>query len=247
MSLLSLKNVSQQFVDNQGRLVHALKDINLDVNPGELVAIIGPSGCGKTTMLRIISGLAKPKTGRVVLKDHEVTKPGVHIGYVFQHGSLFPWETIKQNIGSGLKAVHGNDYDRSLVDKYLQLMGLSRFANAYPHQISGGMAQRAALARSIIMKPELLLLDEPMGALDAFTRADIQGVIYRIWHKSKMTMILVTHDINEAVYLSSRIVIMTPRPGRIKDVIQNNLKFPRDRNSDAFFKMSRQVRNELKF
>lgn len=248
MALLTLNHIYQKFIDvNRGQEIHALEDINLIIHSGELVSIIGPSGCGKTTMLRIISALAKPEHGSVTLEGEPITKPNVQIGYVFQHGSLFPWETIKENISSGLKAVHGKNYDHKLVDHYLKIMGLSQFANVYPHQISGGMMQRAALARSIVMNPKLLLLDEPMGALDAFTRADVQKVIYQMWRKTKTTMLLVTHDINEAVYLSSRIIVMTPRPGRIKEIMPNQVPYPRDRNSKEFFEMSRKVRQALEF
>ncbi|TAR48883.1 ABC transporter ATP-binding protein, partial [Lactiplantibacillus plantarum] len=155
--------------------------------------------------------------------------------------------TIKENISVGLKVTRGRHYDHQLVDHYIELMGLKGFENAYPHQVSGGMAQRAALARSIIMNPQLLLLDEPMGALDAFTRADIQNVIEQVWQQTQTTMILVTHDIDEAVYLSDRIIVMTPRPGRIKEIVTNPLPHPRSRLSVDFAEFRHRIQDKLNF
>ncbi|MCH4009612.1 ABC transporter ATP-binding protein [Companilactobacillus sp.] len=247
MVQLDIANVDRILHDNNGQKINVLQDINLNVGSGEFISIIGPSGCGKTTLLRLISGLDTPEHGQVTVDDKLVTQPDVSRGYVFQHGSLFPWETIRENISSGLKATHGKNYDRDLVDQYIDLMGLKGFENAYPHQVSGGMAQRAALARSIVLKPELLLLDEPMGALDAFTRADVQDVIQRVWKKTQTTMILVTHDIDEAIYLGTRIVVMTPRPGKIKEIVENPLDFPRERTSDEFLQFRREIQDKLNF
>ncbi|KRK98984.1 aliphatic sulfonates import atp-binding proteins sub [Secundilactobacillus odoratitofui DSM 19909 = JCM 15043] len=247
MSLLEVKAVNRILTDNNGQRVPVLNNINFDVEPGEFVSLIGPSGCGKTTLLRLISGLDQPESGTVKVNDKLVTKPDVSRGYVFQHGSLFPWFSIRDNISAGLRVTQGRHFDQALVDQYIDLMGLKGFESAFPHQVSGGMAQRAALARSIIMHPELLLLDEPMGALDAFTRADIQNVIYRVWQQTKTTMILVTHDIDEAVYLSNRIIVMTPRPGQIKEIVTNPLPYPRQRTSDEFLKFRQQIQDKLNF
>ncbi len=247
MVQLTVQNVNRILHDNAGQKINVLENINFGVHSGEFISIIGPSGCGKTTLLRLISGLDRPEAGAVKIDGQLVTHPDVSRGYVFQHGSLFPWETIRDNISSGLKAVHGRKYDHSLVEHYIELMGLKGFESAYPHQVSGGMAQRAALARSIILNPELLLLDEPMGALDAFTRADVQGVIHRVWQQTKTTMILVTHDIDEAIYLSTRIIVMTPRPGRIKEIVTNPLAFPRDRTGDQFLKFRQVIQDKLNF
>lgn len=247
MVQLSVQNVNRILHDNAGQRINVLEGINLSVGSGEFISIIGPSGCGKTTLLRLISGLDRPEEGKVTIDDQLITRPDVSRGYVFQHGSLFPWETIRENISSGLKAVHGRHYDKKLVDHYIELMGLKGFESAYPHQVSGGMAQRAALARSIVLRPELLLLDEPMGALDAFTRADVQDVIQRVWKQTKTTMILVTHDIDEAIYLGTRIVVMTPRPGRIKEIVSNPLTFPRDRTSNQFLEFRREIQDKLNF
>ncbi|AKP67493.1 ABC transporter ATP-binding protein [Companilactobacillus ginsenosidimutans] len=247
MAQLTIDNVNRILHDNNGQRINVLEDINFNVESGEFISIIGPSGCGKTTLLRLISGLDTPEQGQVTVDDKLITEPDVSRGYVFQHGSLFPWETIKENISSGLKAVDGHNYDKKLVNQYIELMGLKGFENAYPHQVSGGMAQRAALARSIVLKPELLLLDEPMGALDAFTRADVQDVIQRVWQQTKTTMILVTHDIDEAIYLGTRIIVMTPRPGRIKEIVTNPLEFPRNRTSDEFLQFRREIQDKLNF
>lgn len=247
MVQLAVENVDRVLDDNNGQKINVLEDINLNVGSGEFISIIGPSGCGKTTLLRLISGLDTPEKGRVEVDGNVIDQPDVSRGYVFQHGSLFPWETIKDNISSGLKATNGRNYDKKLVDHYIELMGLKGFENAYPHQVSGGMAQRAALARSIVLNPELLLLDEPMGALDAFTRADVQDVIQRVWKQTKTTMILVTHDIDEAIYLGTRIVVMTPRPGRIKEIVDNPLEFPRKRTSDEFLQFRREIQDKLNF
>lgn len=247
MVQLTVQNVNRVLHDNAGQRINVLEDINFNVNSGEFISIIGPSGCGKTTLLRLISGLDQPEEGQLTVDGKPITHPDVSRGYVFQHGSLFPWETIKENISSGLKAVYGRHYDKKLVDHYIDLMGLKGFESAYPHQVSGGMAQRAALARSIVLRPELLLLDEPMGALDAFTRADVQNVIQRVWKQTKTTMILVTHDIDEAIYLGTRIIVMTPRPGRIKEIVTNPLTFPRGRTSDDFLKFRRTIQDKLNF
>lgn len=247
MVQLAIKDVDRVLHDNNGQKINVLKDINLKVGSGEFISIIGPSGCGKTTLLRLISGLDTPENGQVSVDGKLITEPDVSRGYVFQHGSLFPWETIRENISSGLKAIHGYDYDHELVDQYIDLMGLKGFESAYPHQVSGGMAQRAALARSIVLKPELLLLDEPMGALDAFTRADVQDVIQKVWKQTKTTMILVTHDIDEAIYLGTQIVVMTPRPGKIKEIVDNPLDFPRNRTSDEFLNFRREIQDKLNF
>lgn len=244
--LMTINHINQKLPDNDGNLINILDDINFSVKKGEFVSVIGPSGCGKTTLLRMISGLAKPYSGTITMDGKTVTKPDISRGYVFQHDSLFPWETVQNNIASGLKVNH-RDKDLPLVKKYIKLMGLDGFEDAFPNQISGGMAQRAALARSLILRPEILLLDEPMGALDAFTRADIQKLIYQVWQQTKTSMVLITHDINEAVYLSQKIVIMTPRPGRVKKIIENPLPFPRNRESKEFVDFSQEVQSILNF
>lgn len=246
-STISIEHVSRHYVDNKGELIEVLNDIKANIKSGEFISIIGPSGCGKTTLLRLIAGLDQPQKGDIRINGKIINAPSSDLGYVFQRASLFPWETIKNNIASGLDATGNTDDKDKKITKYVHLMGLDGFENAFPHQISGGMTQRAALARSLIVDPEVLLLDEPLGALDAFTRTDIQRTISKIWQQTNKTMILVTHDVDEAIFLSDRIFVMTPRPGKIKAEVVNDLPFPRDRNSSDFFKIRKSLFEKLSF
>ena len=234
---LEIRDVNRVYTDSgnaQANGVEALQHVNLDVYEGEFVSIIGPSGCGKTTLLRLIGGLDLPQAGEILLHGKAITGPDPSRGYIFQQGGLFPFMTVEGNVASGLKARHLYGKKKQDVQKYIDLVGLTGFEKAYPHEISGGMAQRVAIARALINEPELLLLDEPMGALDSFTRADLQEKLLEIRQKSGATMILVTHDVDEAIYLSDRLVIMTPRPGRISEILEIDLPHPRDRGSEAF-------------
>lgn len=243
--ILRLEHIVRTYIDgddpNQATVVEALKDINLEVRRGEFLSIIGSSGCGKTTLLRLIGGLDQPQAGRVLLKDTPITGPDPQRGYVFQQGSLFPWLTVEQNIAAGLKARHVYREQKAKVADYIHLIGLDGFEKAFPHQISGGMAQRVAIARALINDPEVLLMDEPMGALDSFTRADLQNKLLEIRAENDATMILVTHDVDEAIYLSDRIVIMTPRPGKISEVMEVKLPHPRDRGGVEFTNLRREI------
>ena len=238
--ILRIEGVNRIYKDEESE-VTALSDINLEVKKGEFISIIGASGCGKTTLLRLIAGLDKPQSGELTLGGEKIVKADPKRGYVFQQGGLFNWLTVEQNIASGLKARHVYKEKKELIPEYIEMVGLAGFENSYPHQISGGMAQRVAIARALINEPELLLLDEPMGALDNFTRAALQDKILEIRANTGATMILVTHDIDEALYLSDRIVIMTPRPGRISEVIDVNLYHPRQRNASDYTRL----RNKL--
>ena len=238
--ILRIEGVNRIYKDEESE-VTALSDINLEVRKGEFISIIGASGCGKTTLLRLIAGLDKPQCGELTLGGEKIVKADPKRGYVFQQGGLFNWLTVEQNIASGLKARHIYKEKKELIPEYIEMVGLAGFENSYPHQISGGMAQRVAIARALINEPELLLLDEPMGALDNFTRAALQDKILEIRANTGATMILVTHDIDEALYLSDRIVIMTPRPGRISEVIDVNLYHPRQRNASDYTRL----RNKL--
>ena len=238
--ILKIEGVNRVYKDEESE-VTALSDINLEVRRGEFISIIGASGCGKTTLLRLIAGLDKPQSGELSLGGVKIEKADPKRGYVFQQGGLFSWLTVEQNIASGLKARHVYKEKKDMLPEYIEMVGLSGFENSYPHQISGGMAQRVAIARALINEPELLLLDEPMGALDNFTRAALQDKILEIRANTGATMILVTHDIDEALYLSDRIVIMTPRPGRISEVLDVNLHHPRQRNASDYTRL----RNKL--
>lgn len=238
--ILEICGVNRIYKDEENT-VEALQDINLSVKKGEFISIIGSSGCGKTTLLRLIAGLDKPQSGKLLLNGEEITAPDPHRGYVFQQGSLFQWLTVEQNIAAGLKARHIYKENKHRVAEYIDLIGLNGFEKAYPHQISGGMAQRVAIARALINNPEVLLLDEPMGALDSFTRADIQDKLLELRRSNNATMILVTHDVDEAIYLSDRIVIMTPRPGKISEILEVNMPHPRHRGGTDFLAIRRNI------
>jgi NitT/TauT family transport system ATP-binding protein/sulfonate transport system ATP-binding protein len=243
--ILKIDAVNRIYIDDKDHTVEALRDIHLAVRRGEFLSIIGSSGCGKTTLLRLIAGLDTPESGELVLDGEKITEPGPQRGYVFQQGSLFPWLTVEKNIASGLKARGIYKENKAEVARYIELIGLKGFAQAFPHQISGGMAQRVAIARALINNPAVLLLDEPMGALDSFTRADIQDKLLELWKKNRTTMILVTHDVDEAIYLSDRIVIMTPRPGEIKEIMAVNIPHPRHRGGVEFLSLRRDILEKL--
>jgi ABC-type nitrate/sulfonate/bicarbonate transport system ATPase subunit/flavin-dependent dehydrogenase len=232
--------------DNTGRTL-AIEGLSLGVAAGELVTFIGPSGCGKSTLLRLIAGLDAPDAGELWVGTERITSPSAERGLVFQDPNLFPWLTVRKNIQSGLVARGLIHQRRDEVDDFMRLVGLEAFANAYPHHLSGGMAQRAALARALINHPKVLLLDEPLGALDAFTRMRMQDEVLRLWQTRRTTMLLVTHDIDEAIYMSDRIVIMSPRPGRIERIISVTLARPRQRNSPEFLRLRGEILELLHF
>lgn len=240
-STITISGVDRVYTDADGVTVEALRGIDLDIRPGEFISLIGPSGCGKTTLLRLIAGLDKPQSGELSIDGRKIKGVDPERGYVFQQGSLFPWLNIEDNISYGLRARKLLKEKKNKVGEYISMVGLSGFEKVYPHQISGGMAQRVAIARALINEPKALLLDEPMGALDSFTRADLQDKLLELWKREGTTMILVTHDIDEAIYLSDRIVIMTPRPGKISRIIEVDLDRPRRRGSVDFNEMRRQI------
>lgn len=237
---LAIQDVSRTYMNNE-KTVEALKNIDFEIRQGEFVTIIGSSGCGKTTLLRLIAGLDQLSNGRIIFKEEKIQKTDYKRGYIFQQHNLFPWLTVEKNIAEGLKARHVYKQNKDKVYKYIDYVGLKGFEKSYPHQLSGGMAQRVAIARALINEPELLVLDEPMGALDSFTRADIQDKLLEIRNAEKLTMLLVTHDIDEAIYMSDRIIIMTPRPGRISEIIDVNIPHPRNRGGAEFLKLRRQL------
>lgn len=231
---ISVSGVEKRFTNPQGETVTALSDINLKIEPGSFVSLIGPSGCGKSTLLRLIAGLIHPDTGTLTLDDDMIAKPGSDRGFMFQEHTLFPWLNIYENVAFGLRA-RGIYRERAKdVQEIIELVGLAGFEKYYPHQLSGGMCQRASLARALVGRPKVLLLDEPLGALDAFTRMNMQDEILRIWKENDMTMVMVTHDVDEAIYLSDQIVVMTPRPGRITKTVNVGFSRPRARSSEEF-------------
>ncbi len=240
-SSINISGVDRIYTDTDGRNVQALKSVDLDIRAGEFISLIGPSGCGKTTLLRLIAGLDKPQNGKLSIDGRAITGVDPERGYVFQQGSLFPWLDIEHNISYGLRARGQLKQKKASVHEYISMVGLEGFEKSYPHQISGGMAQRVAIARALINEPKALLLDEPMGALDSFTRADFQDKLLELWKEQGTTMILVTHDIDEAIYLSDRIVIMTPRPGKISRVIDVPLPRPRHRGGVEFLALRREI------
>src|SRR5213596_2017992 len=238
-SSLRVRDVTKTFPapDDTAQRRLALDCVSLTLAAGELSSLVGPSGCGKSTLLRLIAGLDSPDSGELLVGSEPITSPNAERGLVFQDPNLFPWLTVRRNIQAGLVARGVLREKRDEVDQFMRLVGLEVFANAYPHHLSGGMAQRAALARALINHPKVLLLDEPLGALDAFTRMRMQDEVLRLWQARRTTMLLVTHDIDEAIYMSDRIMIMTSRPGKIERTISIALDRPRQRSSEDFLRL----------
>jgi NitT/TauT family transport system ATP-binding protein/sulfonate transport system ATP-binding protein len=244
---LLIRDVSKIYRTANGSTMLVLDGLSLALAPGELVSLIGPSGCGKSTLLRLIAGLDHPTHGERRLGSEPITAPSAERGLVFQDPNLFPWLTVRRNIEAGLVARGVLRRRRAEVDEYIRLVGLEAFANHYPHQLSGGMAQRAALARALINHPKVLLLDEPLGALDQFTRMRMQDEVLQLWQARRTTMLLVTHDIDEAVYMSDRIAILTQRPGRIERILDVTLERPRQRVSPQFVELRSAILEILHF
>jgi sulfonate transport system ATP-binding protein len=242
-TFLTIGGVRKTF-RHDGQPVTALDNIDLSLGQGQFLSIVGASGCGKSTLLRIIAGLETAYDGDVRLDGRPITGPGLDRGMVFQEHRLLPWLTVRENISFGLNNLPAEDVNRR-IDDHLELVGLSAFANAYPGQLSGGMAQRVAIARALANRPRVLLLDEPFGALDALTKIQLQEEVLRIWQAERMTMILVTHDIDEAIYLGDRVVVMSSRPGTIKRVLPVTMPRPRDRNSQDFLQLRRAIYQEF--
>ncbi|MFO1136913.1 MAG: ABC transporter ATP-binding protein [Rhodoblastus sp.] len=230
----AIENVSKRF-KARGVDVHALDSMNLSVAAGEFVCLVGPSGCGKSTLLDIMAGLAQPDSGRVLCDGQEVKGPGRHRLVMFQESALFPWLDVLGNVLFGLKLRGdlGKSERLDVAHRYLRLVGLEKFARANVHELSGGMKQRVAFARSLAPDPQVLLMDEPLAALDALTREQLYGDIQRIWAESGKTIIFVTHNVREAVCLGDRVVLLSPRPGRIREDFRIDLPRPRDINSVA--------------
>ncbi len=224
----------------------ALEDINLDIYDGEFVCLLGPSGCGKTTLLRMIGGLDVPTAGTVMIDGKIVDGPSPKMTMVFQEYSLFPWRTIESNVGFGLEMMGMKKEQRKVeVKKQLDLVDLTDFADSYPYELSGGMRQRAAVARALASDPAVMLMDEPFGALDAQTRNKMQNQLLDIWQSTKKTILFVTHSVDEAVYLSNRVVVLSPRPGRVHKIHTIDLPRPRDRTSTHFAQLRKDILAEI--
>ncbi|MBN2110740.1 MAG: ABC transporter ATP-binding protein [Methanosarcinaceae archaeon] len=242
MGRVSVRGVSRRFVKNGVSHTLALENIDLEIEDKEFVCFIGPSGCGKTTLLRIISGLDTPDGGDVFVSNEKITSPGPKRGMVFQEYSLFPWKTVMNNVIFG-PLMRGVKKEKAMeeAEKYLDLVELTQFKDSYPHELSGGMKQRVAIARALANEPEVLLMDEPFGSLDAQTRNSLQCELLKIWQKKHLTILFVTHSVDEAVFLADRIVMLTARPGRIKEITVVDIPRPRNRTSMEF----NQLRNHL--
>lgn len=229
MSFLEILDVHKTFVNDKGR-VQALAGVSLSVEKGELVVIIGPSGCGKTTLLQIVAGLEEPSKGEVRIAGQRVNKWGRDRTMIFQDYSLFPWLTVRGNVEFGLKMAGVRPEERlKIVDELIRKVGLEGSENLYPHELSGGMQQRVALARALAIDPAVLLMDEPFASVDALTRRELQAELVRLWSESRKTILFVTHSLREALILADRIVVMTPRPGRIKAIFTVDLPRPREK------------------
>ncbi|WP_398469244.1 ABC transporter ATP-binding protein [Tardiphaga sp.] len=251
MSKLVIENVSRVFPAVRGGTpTRALEPTNLNVADNDFVTILGPSGCGKSTLLRMVAGLDTPTTGRILLDGKSITGPGADRGMVFQSYTLFPWLTVAENIAFGLRERGVSQKERSnIAREWLDKVGLTSFANHFPKQLSGGMQQRTAIARALANDPKILLLDEPFGALDNQTRALMQELLLGIWERERKTVIFVTHDIEEAIFLASRTVVMSARPGRIKADIPVDLPHPRHytiKTSPAFSDLKARLTEEIR-
>jgi len=241
---VEIRGVSHAF-DLAGSRLPVLESINLSVAAGEFVALLGPSGCGKSTLLRLVSGLDQPSVGSITADGSLIDRPDPSRILVFQDPTLFPWAKVWNNVATGLDARHVLGEERWRVDAALELVGLSAFAGAYPHQLSGGMAQRAALARALVNDPALLLLDEPLGKLDSLTRLTLQVELVALWRRAGFTAILVTHDVEEALLLTSRVIVLTERPARIKAEFHVERPYPRHRDDPGLIALRRRILETL--
>lgn len=235
-------NDASKIYKNNNKEFKSLDNINLTIEKGEFICLLGPSGCGKSTLLNIIAGFDSPTNGEVFIDDKPVKEPSPNYVTIFQNYGLLPWRSVKKNVELGLEAKKVSKEERSkIADEYIELVCLTKFSKHHPSQLSGGMQQRVAIARALAVDPEIIFMDEPFGALDAMTRMSMQDEISNIWEQKKKTIIFVTHDIEEAVFLADRIVIMTPGPGKIKSIINVPMRRKRDRTSEEFLKIRDRV------
>ena len=245
---VKIDNVVKKFNGRGGEMI-ALNGVNLDIHENEFITVVGPSGCGKSTILNIIAGLLEPTSGSVYVDGKKVEGPGPERGVVFQQYALFPWLTVRNNVKFALdmRGIKGAEAD-AIVDKYLKIVDLEKFANHYPKELSGGMKQRVAIARAYAAEPQVLLMDEPFGALDAQTRTQLQTDLLNTWEKKQKTCFFITHDVEEAIILGQRCVIMSARPGRIKKIIDIDIPYPRTqetRMSQRFTELKNEIWGEV--
>ncbi|HWQ64333.1 MAG TPA: ABC transporter ATP-binding protein [Methanospirillum sp.] len=242
MGSVEISEITRQFTRDDGLSVQAIDGVSLSIADDEFVSFVGPSGCGKTTLLRIIAGLDQATSGTVLVDGNQISGPSPRVGMVFQEYSLFPWRNILDNVAFGPEMRGLSKVKRYvLARKYISLVGLDQFEKSFPYELSGGMRQRVAIARALANDPDLLLMDEPFGALDAQTRNKMQSELLEIWGRSKKTILFVTHSVDEAVFLSDRIVVMSSRPGKIRSVVQVTIPRPRDRTAPEFGNLRRDV------
>lgn len=248
--ILKLDGISKSFARVETKdVTTALAEINLEMHSGEFISLVGTSGCGKSTMLRLIAGLIQPTTGKLTVNDEEIEGTSPSRGMMFQQHTLFPWLTVEKNIAFSYR-MQGKHKEKASIDevnRMLNVIGLDSFRKDYPAQLSGGMQQRVALVRTLICKPEILLLDEPLGALDSFTRMTMQDEILNLWKENKQLVIMVTHDVDEAIYMGTKVLVMEAHPGRIKAAIDIDLEYPRNRASNQFVEYRRQILDMLNF
>lgn len=245
-TLISIKNLNKTYVTDESSTV-AIEDFSLDIEKGELISIVGPSGCGKTTLLRMIAGLLEPSSGSISINGKECKGPGPDRGMVFQDYALFPWRSVRKNVEFGMEVNGMSKEDRTKrANKLLDVVGLEKFADSRVHELSGGMKQRVAIARALATHPDVILMDEPFGALDAQTRNLMQEELVRVIQKTNQTVIFITHSVDEAVYLSDRIVVLTKRPAVIKEIVDIPWERPRDRASPEFTALRKEILEELR-
>ncbi len=239
--MITLENVGKSFT-HEGQDQVILQDINFNVDKGEFLCIVGPSGCGKTTLLRMIAGLDFPTNGHILEEETEISGPSIERGYVFQQYSLFPWLNVLENVTFGLELRGMEENERNQkAREYLKMVGLSQAENSYPKELSGGMKQRVAIARSLVNDPHVLLMDEPFSALDVQTRHKLQEELVRIWREEQKTIIFVTHNVDEAVFLADRVVVLSRDPGTVIKSFQINLNRIRDRNAPRFLELKKEI------
>ena len=245
---IEIQGVTKSYETREGSFL-ALEEVNLDVEKNEFICVVGPSGCGKTTLMNIIAGLNPPSTGTVKVRGELVTGPGKGKGVVFQQYALYPWLTVEKNVEFGLR-MKGVEKEkrREIAQKYIKIVGLEKFAKSYPKELSGGMKQRVAIARAYTTGPEVHLMDEPFGALDAQTRAQLQENLLNTWQQEKKTCFFITHDVEEAVLLSTKVIIMSAGPGRIREIVDVHLPYPRDQETKLtpeFNELKNQIWNKV--